>query len=141
MLLSLGSTMQVSPTSSGARVQQCVDTSGSSGPLFSEKYCAASATENLPVNHGGTTGEIGRDASTSTLEDCRSLCTSTNACTHYSYTQSSTDCLLYASCPAGKQYGNGEAGTITYALTSSTGHLLIRTVWPGDPDFGAVLTL
>ena len=76
--------------------------------VFEGQYCAGGHLTTSLDRY------LGAD---STIADCDANCRATSGCHFYSYTASSNgDCLLFAQCSSGLQYGNGGSGTQTMEL-------------------------
>ena len=78
--------------------------------LFTGQYCAD------PNGHLATSLDryLGAD---SVIGDCEANCRATEPCNFFTYTAAANgDCLLYAQCSSGLQYGNGNSGTETWAM-------------------------
>jgi len=85
--------------------------------LFDGKYCSANPYQNLPLAPGRSGGEVARIYGVTSAAACSDKCSDyVPGCTHYTYTKTYGDCLLYDTCPAGKTYGDGNQGTETFSL-------------------------
>ena len=85
------------------------------------KYCAESPTQNLPLDSQIDSNTNNRWlGANKKVADCRARCSAHEGCNFFSFSPNNNgDCLLYKTCPAGRVYGDGTKGTVTYMMAGA----------------------